>query len=94
MEFPWHICQNVCADLLNGLIRHALTIASAAGAQEQHELKYLELFCNPNASANAFTAKVLVSLQTYDGVKLATEGALTSIKADIDLFMESVGAAV
>lgn len=58
------------------------------GAPDKHELKQLELFCNPNASSNAFTAKVLISLQTHDGVKFTTEGPLTNIRSDIDTFVE------
>ena len=63
------------------------------GLSDANELKQLELFCNPNASPNAFTAKVLISLQTHDGVRITTEGPLTSLKADVDLFVERTGVA-
>ncbi|XP_024517415.1 uncharacterized protein LOC112341480 [Selaginella moellendorffii] len=49
-----------------------------------------ELFCNPNAYANAFQAKVLVSVS--DGkLSLSAEADLSTIKADVDGFLDSLG---
>ena len=48
------------------------------------------MFCNPNAASNAFTAKVLISLESHDGVRVATEGPLSNFKADVDTFVEQL----
>ncbi|KAK9813628.1 hypothetical protein WJX73_000760 [Symbiochloris irregularis] len=60
------------------------------GAPEDQGLKQLEVFCNPNAATNAFTAKVLVSFQSKEGVRVTTEGPLSNFKADVDTYLESL----
>ena len=50
-------------------------------------LDYLEVFCNPNAYATAFDAKVLITLQSKQGLKVITEGRLSNLKGDVDVFL-------
>jgi hypothetical protein len=51
-------------------------------------VEYLEVFCNPNAHTSLLDAKVLVTLRTTQGVKILTEGRLTGLKSDVDLFLD------
>ena len=51
-------------------------------------MEFLEIFCNPNSAATAFDAKALITLKSTDGVKIMTEGRLSALKADLDMFME------
>lgn len=55
--------------------------------QAPQELAHFEAFCNPNAYTTAFDAKVLLTIQTHDGVKVTTEARLSAIKADVDAFL-------
>ena len=59
-----------------------------AGSEGQpgQELDYLEVFCNPNAYATAFDAKVLITLRGQ-GLKVTTEGRLSNLKGDVDTFL-------
>lgn len=49
------------------------------------------MFCNPNAAATAFDARVSITLKTKEGVKVTTEGRLSSFKADVDSFIDQNG---
>lgn len=60
----------------------------AAGQPEEGQVQFLEIFCNPNASSTAFDAKALITVRTADGLELTTEGRLSALKADLDLFLE------
>lgn len=51
-------------------------------------MEYLEVFCNPNAYATAFDAKVLITVRSSQGLKVTTEGRLSNLKGDVDTFLE------
>eukprot|EP00959_Pyramimonas_sp_CCMP1952_P384286 8053506-Pyramimonas_sp.AAC.2 len=50
----------------------------------------IEVFCNPNAYANAFQAKALITVRSQ-GLKMTSEGLLSGIKADVEEFMQQHG---
>jgi hypothetical protein len=41
------------------------------------------LFCNPNAHSTPFDAKVLVTVQSVDGVKIVMEATLEQVRAGV-----------
>ena len=63
-------------------------IFKIAGQPGEGDIQFLEIFCNPNASSTAFDAKALITIKTADGLQLTTEGRLSALKADLDLFLE------
>ena len=63
--------------------------AGGAGSELGGGLQKLEVYCNPNAHPTAFDAKVLISLQTREGVAVTTEGKLSAVRADVEAFIEA-----
>eukprot|EP00898_Chlorokybus_atmophyticus_P003831 jgi/Chlat1/4449/Chrsp29S04400 len=49
---------------------------------------FLDIVCNPNAYANAFAAKVLITVRD-DRIKITSEGALSALQADVQQFLDS-----
>lgn len=50
-------------------------------------LALFEVFCNPNAAASPFDAKVLVTVKsTEGGVGFTTEAPLSALRADLDAY--------
>ncbi|GJP34025.1 hypothetical protein CLOM_g18506 [Closterium sp. NIES-68] len=47
---------------------------------------FIEVFCNPNAYANAFQAKALITVKD-DRIRFTSEGALSALKANIDEYL-------
>ena len=46
-----------------------------------------EVFCNPNAAASPFDAKVLVTVKSTDGgVGFTTEAPLSALRADLEAY--------
>ena len=61
-----------------------------AGDAAQGEVPVFEIFCNPNAHTTAFDAKVLITLQTGEGVQVVTEAPLEQVRAGVkDALMAS-----
>lgn len=66
-------------------------IALPAGNPDLREVELFEVFCNPNAAATAFDARVLITLKTQEGMRVTTEGRLSSLKEDVDSFIDQHG---
>ncbi|KAH7422953.1 hypothetical protein KP509_12G033100 [Ceratopteris richardii] len=49
---------------------------------------FLEFFCNPNAYANFFQAKVLVTISD-EKVKIVTEAQLNAVKTAVDQYVKA-----
>ena len=49
-------------------------------------LELLEVFCNPNTFKTAFDAKLMITARA-SGLKVVCEGRLSSVKADVDAFL-------
>lgn len=62
-----------------------------AGAPQSAEPQRFELFCNPNAYSTAFEAKMLITLESRDGLRVTTEARLSAIKSDVDAFLHDAG---
>lgn len=61
-----------------------------AGEQAGDGVEVFEVFCNPNAHATAFDAKLLITIKANGGLKVVCEGRLSSVKADLDAFMHTL----
>ena len=49
--------------------------------------------CSPNAYSTAFEAKMLITLESRDGLRVTTEARLSAIKSDVDAFLHEAGQA-
>ena len=49
-------------------------------------LTRFEAFCNPNGAAGPFDAKVLVTVESADGLAVTTEAPLAALRADVDAY--------
>lgn len=58
-----------------------------AGDPSQGEVPLLEVFCNPNAYSSPFDAKVLVTVNTSEGVQVMGEATLEQLRAGVDAAM-------
>lgn len=57
------------------------------GDEENGEIQSIEMFCNPNMHSSPFEAKLLVSVQSMGGLRVTTEGSLSEIRSDLEVFM-------
>ena len=78
---------------LTGLINShffLVNVHDTAGDPSKGEIPSIELFCNPNAHATAFDARVLVSLTSADGLHVVTEATLEQVRAGVkDVLLQS-----
>lgn len=57
------------------------------GGETPPGLAFFEAFCNPNAAASPFDAKVLVTVRsTGGGVGFTTEAPLSALRADLEAY--------
>lgn len=60
------------------------------GGKTPPGIAFFEVFCNPNAAASPFDAKVLVTVKsTNGGVGFTTEAPLSALRADLEAFCSS-----
>eukprot|EP00775_Hariotina_reticulata_P009426 gene9426-9592_t len=52
-------------------------------------IELFEVFCNPNAYATAFDAKLLITVNAKGGLRVMGEGRLSAVKADLDVFTQN-----
>jgi hypothetical protein len=64
---------------------------SSSSSSSPQAIELFEVFCNPNAHATAFDAKLLLTVRCSGGVKVTTEGRLSNFKADLDAFLAEAG---
>ena len=79
------VCWDMSALLAVAVITGSIADSESNGAEG---VEYLEVFCNPNAYATAFDAKVLITVHSRQGLKVTTEGRLSNLKGDVDTFLE------
>lgn len=61
-----------------------------SGSSTPPGIAFFEVFCNPNAAASPFDAKVLVTVRsTNGGVGFTTEAPLSALRADLEAFCAS-----
>jgi hypothetical protein len=64
----------------------------AADDPSQSDLPQVELFCNPNAHASAFDAKVLVTVRASQGVHVVSEATLENVRASLSDLLNAMRA--
>lgn len=64
----------------------SMDVVWKGGATGTPSITRFEVFCNPNGATGPFDARVLVTVETADGVAVTTEAPLAALRADVDAY--------